>query len=42
MNLLGWDEKNHIAMGGTSDGYVFVQIEPPNSDALPSHEECAK
>lgn len=26
MNTLGWSEHNSLVMGGTGDGYVFVQI----------------
>lgn len=26
MRVLGWDAKNQLAMGGTKNGYVFVQV----------------
>lgn len=26
MRVLGWDERNELAMGGTRDGFVFVQV----------------
>lgn len=26
MDQLGWSERNDLAMGGTRDGYVFVQV----------------
>jgi hypothetical protein len=26
MRVLGWDERNKLAMGGTKNGYVFVQV----------------
>jgi hypothetical protein len=28
MAALGWSERNHLVMGGTKDGYVFVQVVP--------------
>lgn len=26
MDQLGWSERNNLAMGGTRDGFVFVQV----------------
>ena len=43
MRVLGWDERNELAMGGTRDGYVFVQIpktQPDLQEPLPEQYRC--